>query len=114
VAPGTSGAIAVADREHVRGRASGQTVHYVGDLARDAPGVRVKLLRGSAGKDRGLGVGAGQKGGELVGPNPTDRGKPGTKRHLFTEVMDDLTAPPKQIKPEDLLAVLGLGSGVRH
>ena len=27
----------------------------------------------------------GQKGGDLVGPNPTDRGKPGTKRHLLTE-----------------------------
>ena len=27
----------------------------------------------------------GQKGGDLVGPNPTDRGKPGTKRHILTE-----------------------------
>src|SRR5262245_24835995 len=27
----------------------------------------------------------GQKGGEAVGPNPTDRGKPGTKRHILTE-----------------------------
>ena len=27
----------------------------------------------------------GQKGGDAVGPNPTDRGKPGTKRHVFTE-----------------------------
>jgi transposase len=27
----------------------------------------------------------GQKGGELTGPNPTDRGKPGTKRHILTE-----------------------------
>jgi transposase len=25
------------------------------------------------------------KGGELVGPNPTDRGKPGTKRHVVVE-----------------------------
>ena len=24
-------------------------------------------------------------GGELVGPNPTDRGKPGTKRHILTD-----------------------------
>ena len=32
-----------------------------------------------------LGVGAGQKGGELTGPNPTDRGKPGTKYHLLTD-----------------------------
>ena len=31
------------------------------------------------------GVGAGQKGGELTGPNPTDRGKPGTKYHLLTD-----------------------------
>ncbi len=27
----------------------------------------------------------GQKGGEQTGPNPTDRGKPGTKRHLVVE-----------------------------
>ena len=27
----------------------------------------------------------GQKGGDLIGPNPTDRGKPGTKRHILTE-----------------------------
>ncbi len=26
---------------------------------------------------------AGQKGGEFTGPNPTDRGKPGTKRHVI-------------------------------
>ncbi|MDQ3221999.1 MAG: IS5 family transposase [Gemmatimonadota bacterium] len=26
-----------------------------------------------------------QKGGDLTGPNPTDRGKPGTKRHILTE-----------------------------
>jgi transposase len=34
---------------------------------------------------RRLGGGAGQKGGEKVGPNPTDRGRSGTKRHLFTD-----------------------------
>jgi transposase len=28
---------------------------------------------------------AGQRGGELTGPNPTDRGKPGTKRHVLVE-----------------------------
>jgi transposase len=27
----------------------------------------------------------GQKGGDAVGPNPTDRGKPGTKRHLIVD-----------------------------
>ena len=27
----------------------------------------------------------GQKGGEATGPNPTDRGKAGTKRHLLTD-----------------------------
>lgn len=30
-------------------------------------------------------LGAGEKGGALIGPNPTDRGKPGTKRHLVTD-----------------------------
>jgi transposase len=29
--------------------------------------------------------GAGEKGGSETGPNPTDRGKPGTKRHLVVE-----------------------------
>jgi transposase len=28
---------------------------------------------------------AGQRGGALTGPNPTDRGKPGTKRHVLVE-----------------------------
>jgi transposase len=27
----------------------------------------------------------GKKGGEATGPNPTDRGRPGTKRHLVTD-----------------------------
>ena len=30
-------------------------------------------------------VGCGQKGGEATGPNPTDRGRPGRKRHLVTD-----------------------------
>jgi transposase len=29
--------------------------------------------------------GAGEKGGAQTGPNPTDRGKPGTKRHMVTD-----------------------------
>jgi transposase len=33
----------------------------------------------------GLGQRPGQKGGDATGPNPTDRGKPGTKRHLGGE-----------------------------
>jgi IS5 family transposase len=28
---------------------------------------------------------AGKKGGALTGPNPTDRGKPGTKRHVLVD-----------------------------
>ena len=27
----------------------------------------------------------GQRGGELTGPNPTDRGKPGSKRHVLVD-----------------------------
>ena len=30
-------------------------------------------------------VGRGEKGGAATGPNPTDRGRPGTKRHLITD-----------------------------
>jgi transposase len=33
----------------------------------------------------GFGGHPGEKGGEKVGPNPTDRGKPGSKRHLVTD-----------------------------
>ncbi len=33
----------------------------------------------------GLGERGGQKGGEAVGKNPTDRGKPGSKRHLVSD-----------------------------
>jgi hypothetical protein len=57
-----------------------------GRLASPAPGAA-----GPAGKVRdgglvegelGLSELARQKGGEAVGPNPTDRGKPGSKHHL--------------------------------
>jgi len=30
-------------------------------------------------------VGPRQKGGDAIGPNPTDRGKPGTKRHIMVD-----------------------------
>ena len=30
-------------------------------------------------------VRAGEKGGELTGPNPTDRGRPGSKRHVLVD-----------------------------
>lgn len=33
----------------------------------------------------GLGARGGQKGGEATGPNPTDRGKPGSKRHVVVD-----------------------------
>jgi transposase len=33
----------------------------------------------------GLGERGGQKGGEKVGKNPTDRGKPGSKRHVVSD-----------------------------
>jgi Transposase DDE domain len=33
----------------------------------------------------GLGERTRQKGGEAVGPKPTDRGKPGSKHHLLTD-----------------------------
>lgn len=60
-----------------------------GRLASPAPGAA-----GPAGKVRdgglvegelGLSELARQKGGEAVGPNPTDCGKPGSKHHLLTD-----------------------------
>jgi transposase len=35
--------------------------------------------------ERGLAERAGQKGGEQTGPNPVDRGKPGSKYHLVVD-----------------------------
>jgi len=35
--------------------------------------------------ERGLGERAGQKGGQQTGPNPVDRGKPGSKYHLVVD-----------------------------
>ena len=46
---------------------------------------------GRSGRDRlvqgvpGVGECLGQKGGQKVGKNPTDRGKPGSKRHLVSD-----------------------------
>jgi transposase len=40
---------------------------------------------------------ARQKGGDhaaAVGPNPTDRGRPGTKRHLITDLITDRQGTP--------------------
>jgi transposase len=34
---------------------------------------------------RGQRVCSGEKGGEKTGPNPTDRGRPGSKRHVITD-----------------------------
>ena len=36
-------------------------------------------------RERGQHQRAGQKGGEQTGPNPTDRGKPGSKYHLVVD-----------------------------
>jgi transposase len=58
-------------------------------VARVAPGLA--RAPGGSGPDRlvacvaRLGQRARQKGGGKVGPNPTDRGKPGSKRHLVSD-----------------------------
>jgi transposase len=38
-------------------------------------------------RQRGRLFGARQKGGDAIGPNPTDRGKPGTKRHIVVDAI---------------------------
>jgi transposase len=45
------------------------------------PGGPARLESRSA----GFAVPAGKKGGELTGPNPTDKGRPGSKQHLVVE-----------------------------
>jgi transposase len=60
-----------------------------GRVGASAPGLAGQARR--SGRDRlvegvpGLGERARQKGGEKVGKNPTDRGKPGSKRHLVSD-----------------------------
>jgi transposase len=51
-------------------------------VAQPAPGRRPDRL--DPGCRRRI-VGGGKKGGDATGPNPTDRGKPGTKRHLVSD-----------------------------
>jgi transposase len=60
-----------------------------GRLAPCAPGTtgptRQERQGGLVEGKPGLGERTGQKGGEAVGPNPTDRGKPGSKYHILTD-----------------------------
>jgi transposase len=58
----------------------------VGKAARRAPGPPRGGGRDRLGARRpGLGERAGQKGGERTGPNPTDKGKPGSKHHVVSD-----------------------------
>lgn len=56
-----------------------------------APAPRVLGKVGESRRDRleprgcGLRHGGGEKGGEKTGPNPTDKGKPGSKHHLLVD-----------------------------
>jgi len=58
-------------------------------VGRAAPGALGPAWRGQ--RDRlgtrllGLGKRAGKKGGQKIGKNPTDRGKPGSKRHIVSD-----------------------------
>ena len=52
-----------------------------GDIASSTRRKQNRLRQGL----RGFIVHSGQKRGDATGPNPTDRGKPGTKRHLITD-----------------------------
>ena len=58
-------------------------------MGRPAPGVAGAAARARATRlvprRAGQRVHSGQRGGEATGPNPTDRGKAGTKRHIVTD-----------------------------
>ncbi len=60
------------------GRVGGAPSRAAGAAARCR---RAGLVAGGAGQHQR----ARKKGGEATGPNPTDRGKPGTKRHLVVD-----------------------------
>jgi transposase len=61
-----------------RGRL-GAAAHAAAELARRRSGHRLES------GERGQPQRPGQKGGEQTGPNPTDRGKPGSKYHVVVD-----------------------------
>ena len=69
--------------EEAEGLAGGRSVEAAAQAAARQAGRsrQDRLVEG----ERGQRIGPGKKGGEAVGPNPTDRGKTGSKRHLLTE-----------------------------
>jgi len=60
----------------------------------------------------------GKKGGEAIGPNPTDRGKNGTKHHLITDAngipMAVLVGPANQHDSVPFEELIDAVPGVRH
>jgi hypothetical protein len=60
-------------------RCLGQAPEDAAGSSRSAQRRRLQPRRSRQRLDRG------QKGGAQTGPNPTDRGKPGTKRHILTD-----------------------------
>ena len=55
----------------------------------------------------------GNQGGQLTGPNPTDRGRPGGNHHLVT--VDGLGAPLANLPtPANVPDAAALASGLAH
>jgi hypothetical protein len=63
------------------GRRSGSGGSSTGPCSRRSPRGDPRLVAG----EHRCGVRTGPKRGELIGPSPTHRGKPGTKYHLLTD-----------------------------
>ncbi|BDU76906.1 hypothetical protein METESE_26770 [Mesoterricola sediminis] len=60
----------------------------------------------------------GKKGGQAIGPNPTDRGKNGTKHHLITDAngipMAVLVGPANQHDSVPFEKLIDAVPGIRH
>lgn len=62
---------------------------------------------------RGRRVGAGEKGGAPTGPNPVDRGKPGSKLHVLSDARGiPLTVGVSAANTNDILALKPLVRGI--
>ena len=90
-------------------------------LGAAAPSRARRALRGRAHRLvprlRGPRLGAGEKGGELTGRNPTDRGKAGTKYHLLVDarglILHTLLSPANTHDSVQFEPLLETNPGVR-
>ncbi|MFJ3940233.1 transposase [Streptomyces parvus] len=87
-----------------------------GALCGQLPGRPRARRQGRAGldlRDRRRGVGAGEKGGSLTGPNPVDHGKKGSRLHMLSDAQEiPLAVAVSGANTDDSLALKPLIRGI--